>query len=87
VALGNASLLGIGYLLLRKWRLTAIAALGTAVLLDLIASTAETWYEILLLLWWAAGMAHGWFLARAARSRSYGAGSARGRSPSRSRWY
>jgi hypothetical protein len=64
VALGNASLLGIGYLLLRKWRLTAIAALGTAVLLDLIASTAETWYEILLLLWWAAGIAHGWFLAR-----------------------
>ncbi|GGS60499.1 hypothetical protein [Streptomyces violaceus] len=64
VALGNATLLGIGYLLLRKWRLAAIAALGTAVLLDLIASTAETWYEILLLLWWAAGIAHGWFLAR-----------------------
>ncbi|GAA2588801.1 hypothetical protein GCM10010304_36100 [Streptomyces roseoviolaceus] len=64
VALGNATLLGIGYLLLRKWRLAAIAVLGTAVLLDLIASTADTWYEILLILWWAACIAHGWFLAR-----------------------
>lgn len=64
VALGNATLLGIGYLLLRRWRLAAIAVLGTAVLLDLIASTAGTWYEILLLLWWSAGTAHGWFLAR-----------------------
>ncbi|MFF8229651.1 hypothetical protein [Streptomyces caelestis] len=64
VALGNATLLGIGYLLLRRWRLAAIAVLGTAVLLDLAASTAETRYEILLFLWWATGIAHGWFLAR-----------------------
>ncbi|GAP50130.1 hypothetical protein [Streptomyces azureus] len=64
VALGNATLLGIGYLLLGQWRLAAVAVLGTAVLLDLTASTAETWYEVLLLLWWAAGIAHGWFLAR-----------------------
>lgn len=46
VALGNATLLGIGYLLLRRWRLAAIAVLGTAVLLDLTASTARTRYEI-----------------------------------------
>ncbi|QCD57120.1 hypothetical protein [Streptomyces hawaiiensis] len=64
VALGNASLLGIGHLLLRRWRWAAIAALGTFVLLGLTARTAETWCEILLLLWWAAGIAHGWFLAR-----------------------
>ncbi|MFH8896655.1 hypothetical protein ACH4HG_09640 [Streptomyces coeruleorubidus] len=64
VALGNATLLGIGYLLLRQWRLAAVAVLGTALLLDLTASTAETLYEVLLLLWWAAGIAHGWFLAR-----------------------
>ncbi|GGX14265.1 hypothetical protein [Streptomyces lomondensis] len=63
-ALGNATLLGIGYLLLRQWRLAAVAVLGTAVLLGLTARTAEPWYEILLLLWWAAGTAHGWFLAR-----------------------
>lgn len=63
-ALGNASLLGIGYLLLGHWRPAAIAVLGTGMLLNLTASTAATWCEILLLLWWAAGIAHGWFLAR-----------------------
>ncbi|MDN3293005.1 hypothetical protein QWM81_02850 [Streptomyces ficellus] len=64
MALGNASLLGIGYLLLRQWRLAAIALLGTGMLLHLTASAAATWCELLLLLWWAAGIAHGWFLAR-----------------------
>jgi hypothetical protein len=63
-ALGNASLLGIGYLLLGRLRLAALAALGTVMLLGLIASSAATWCEVLLLLWWAAGIAHGWFLAR-----------------------
>ncbi|MGW3726358.1 tetratricopeptide repeat protein [Streptomyces sp. NPDC000851] len=64
VALGNASLLGIGYLLLGRWKPAAFAVVGTGWLLNLTASTAETWCEILLLLWWAAGIAHGWFLAR-----------------------
>ncbi|MFJ8592338.1 tol-pal system YbgF family protein [Streptomyces sp. NPDC093598] len=64
VALGNATLFGIGYVLLRRWRPAAIAVLGSAVLLDLTATTADSRYEILLLLWWAAGTAHGWFLAR-----------------------
>jgi hypothetical protein len=63
-ALGNASLLGIGYLLLGHWRPAALAVLGTGMLLKLTASAAATWCEILLLLWWAAGIAHGWFLAR-----------------------
>ncbi|MDG9702035.1 tol-pal system YbgF family protein [Streptomyces sp. DH37] len=63
-ALGNASLLGIGYLLLGRPRLAALAALGTVVLLGLTASAAATWCETLLLLWWAAGTAHGWLLAR-----------------------
>ncbi|KAF4410258.1 tetratricopeptide repeat protein [Streptomyces lycii] len=64
VAAGNASLLGIGYLLLGHRRLAAIAVLGTVVLLDLVATRAAAWSELLLLLWWAAGAAHGWFLAR-----------------------
>lgn len=64
VALGNASLLAIGYLLLGHRRGAAIAVLGTGTLLNLTASTAATWCEILLLLWWAAGVVHGWFLAR-----------------------
>lgn len=64
VALGNASLLGIGYLLLRRWKPAAFTLIGAVWLLDLTASNAETWCEILLLLWWAAGIGHGWFLAR-----------------------
>ncbi|PNG19983.1 hypothetical protein [Streptomyces cahuitamycinicus] len=64
VALGNATLLGIGYLLLRQRRLAAIAVLGTAVFVGLTARTAETRYEVLLLAWWVAGTAHGWFMAR-----------------------
>lgn len=63
-ALGNASLLGIGYLLIGSKRLAAIAVLGTGVLLRMVASSAATWWEILLLLWWVVGAAHGWFLAR-----------------------
>ncbi|GGZ90595.1 hypothetical protein [Streptomyces bluensis] len=63
-ALGNATLLGIGYLLLGRWKPAAVALIGTGWLLNLTASTAETWCEILLLLWWVAGIAHGWFLAR-----------------------
>lgn len=63
-ALGNATLLGLGYLLLRRWKSAAFALIGTGWLLNLTASTAETWCEILLLLWWAVGIAHGWFLAR-----------------------
>ncbi|MER7108320.1 hypothetical protein [Streptomyces sp. NPDC000229] len=63
-AIGNASLLGIGYLLLGHRRPAAIAVLGTGVLLELTAATAEVWCELLLLLWWAVCTAHGWFLAR-----------------------
>lgn len=62
-ALGNASLLGIGYLLLRRWKLAVFAVVGTGWLLNVIASTADTWAEILLLVWWVAGIAHGWSLA------------------------
>ncbi|MEE1931332.1 hypothetical protein V1J52_24750 [Streptomyces sp. TRM 70351] len=63
-ALGNASLLGIGYLLLGHRRLAALAALGTVFLLGLTASAAAAWCEAVLLLWWTAGTSHGWFLAR-----------------------
>ncbi|MEU9579215.1 hypothetical protein [Streptomyces chilikensis] len=64
VALGNASMLAIGHLLLGLRWPAAFALAGTGGLLALTASTAETWCEILLLLWWAANIAHGWFLAR-----------------------
>lgn len=64
VALGNASLLGVGYLLLRRWVYAAAAFAGTVVLLALLATAFRAvWLEIVVLAWWVAGIGHGWFLA------------------------
>ncbi|MGW3683722.1 hypothetical protein [Streptomyces prasinus] len=67
VALGNASLLGVGYLLMRRPGLFWIAGAVTSALVWTTVATAETWSEVLLLLWWAAAVAHGWLLARRRR--------------------
>ncbi|MFD4261127.1 hypothetical protein ACFWR9_26755 [Streptomyces sp. NPDC058534] len=64
VAVGNASLLGAGYLILGRRGLFWAGAVVTVALLWLTYSTAETWCEVLLLLWWAAMVAHGPWLAR-----------------------
>ncbi|MFC7824944.1 hypothetical protein [Streptomyces sp. NPDC057375] len=64
VALGNASLLGAGYLLLGRRALFWAAAVVTAALLWLTYAVAGTWCELLVVLWWAAVVAHGWWLAR-----------------------
>jgi hypothetical protein len=65
VALGNASLLGIGYLLLRKGWLAVLTTVVTVVLLIVLTeSTPEVWLEVVVVLWWVALIAHGWFLAR-----------------------
>lgn len=63
VALGNASLLGVGYLLMRWWRLAAAAVAVTVVLVSGLVSTEQESYEIAVLLWWAAVVIHGWYLA------------------------
>lgn len=63
-AFANASLLGLGYLLLGRRRLAGLAALGSCFLLAQAVSTEAAWAETLLLVWWAAGVAHGWYLAR-----------------------
>ncbi|WUI02917.1 hypothetical protein OHR68_14270 [Spirillospora sp. NBC_00431] len=63
VALGNASLLGIGYLMMRR-RATAVAAIAvTVVLVFFLVATAQWWSEIMVVLWWAVVIAHGWFAA------------------------
>lgn len=64
VALGNASLLGVGYLMLRRRGLAAAALTVTFVLVVRLVSTASPSYEVVALLWWTAVTAHGWFLAR-----------------------
>lgn len=65
VALGNASLLGIGYLMLRRWALAGLTDLVTVVLLVLLATAwRAVWFEVVVALWWVALVAHGWYLAR-----------------------
>ncbi|MEV1080889.1 hypothetical protein AB0I98_21990 [Streptomyces sp. NPDC050211] len=72
VALGNASLLGVGYLILRRRGFAAVALAVTFVLALRLGSTASPSYEIAMVVWWAAVIVHGWFLARR------GAGARRG---------
>ncbi|WP_166659396.1 hypothetical protein [Labedaea rhizosphaerae] len=63
-AIGNASLLGVGYFLMRRGVVAILSIFLTAVLLVLLATTwRTTWFEIVFLVWWVALIAHGWFLA------------------------
>lgn len=71
-AAGNASLLGIGYLLLGRRRIAVATGLVTILLLVLVLVTASLVLEILLVLWWAAMIVHGWRLARAGSSTAPG---------------
>jgi hypothetical protein len=64
VALGNASLLNVGYLMLGRRGLAALTGLVTLVLLIILGTAARTlWFEIVVLLWWFTLVAHGWYLA------------------------
>lgn len=78
VALGNASLLGVGYLLLRRRGLAVLAVAVTVVLVSLLVSTASPSYEVAVGVWWTAVIAHGWFLARGEAGRGEGQGAGRG---------
>lgn len=69
VALGNASLLGLGYFLIRRWVFGVLGLAGTAVLAVLLYHRREVGYEYGLLGWWLLQIAHGWFLAHRAPVR------------------
>ena len=69
VALGNASLLGVGYLMLRRRVLALAAVAGTTVLVAQLVRTASPSYEVAVVVWWAAVVVHGWFLARGGGGR------------------
>jgi hypothetical protein len=67
VAAGNASLFGVGYLLLGRRLLGVAAALISLVLLVVLGSVAHAgWVQWLLLAWWAGMIGHGWLAARGA---------------------
>lgn len=65
VLLGNASLLGVGYLFLRRWRLALLALAGTTALVIALAMTAGSPIVLTVLAVWGVAMAvHGWVLVR-----------------------
>jgi hypothetical protein len=64
VALANASLLGAGYVMLRRWRLALGSGLVTLALVTILATaTPSVWLVVTLQLWWAAVVGHAWHLA------------------------
>lgn len=76
VALGNASLLGVGYLMLRRRRLALAAVVVTVVPVSRLVSTADSAYEVAVL---------GWFLARGGGGGGGGRGGGAGRGAVRGR--
>jgi hypothetical protein len=65
VLLGNASLLGLGYLFLRRWRLALLALAGTTALVIALGVTAGSPVVLTALVVWGAAMVvHGWVLVR-----------------------
>lgn len=64
VALGNASLLGVGYLFLGHRLLALFQLAGTLTLAVVVWGHAEAWCEFAVLGWWLLTSAHGWYLAR-----------------------
>ncbi|MFC9910184.1 hypothetical protein [Streptomyces sp. NPDC127197] len=69
VAVGNASLLGVGYLLMGRRGLFLASGTVTVALVWTVVSVAEAWCEALLLVWWLVVIAHGWLLARGEQLR------------------
>ncbi|WP_280397363.1 hypothetical protein [Nocardia carnea] len=64
VALANASLLGVGYLMLGRRRLAAATLTATLALVAILVFAARSfWFEVVVLLWWSAVTAHGLRLA------------------------
>ncbi|MCI2415909.1 hypothetical protein MOQ72_00600 [Saccharopolyspora sp. K220] len=73
IALANASLLGAGYLMLGRRRLAIAAGSVTAVLVAMLAWVVPSvWFEVVVLLWWAAVVVHGWCLAGGRLTRQRG---------------
>lgn len=69
-ALGNATLLGLGYFFQRR-RLAAVSALmvSTTLVVLIVNTDQPAWvWRALLLLWWVAVIVHGWWTARRTRS-------------------
>jgi hypothetical protein len=66
---GNATALGLGYMLMRRRRLAAIAIIGTAFLLFALAAYPDNLpWRLLFGFWWLLMCLHAWHLTRGTRS-------------------
>lgn len=73
VALGNASLLGVGYAMLGRRGLAIVGALVSVALVAVLTLAVRTvWFEVIVLGWWAATIWHGWHLAGGRRQSRQG---------------
>lgn len=64
IAVANASLLSVGYFLMRRPLLAAGSLVVTSGLVVALCTAARTeWFEIVLVVWWLAMIVHGWYLA------------------------
>ncbi|MPZ81097.1 MAG: hypothetical protein GEV28_12165 [Actinophytocola sp.] len=73
VALGNASLLGVGYVLLGRRGLAAVAVTVSLGLLAVLAFVEGAgWFQGVVFAWWAAVAVHGFYLATSSRTRPSG---------------
>ena len=73
VVLGNATLLGIGYMLMRRPRLAMVSLIGSVSLLALIALYPHVVvWRLLLPVWWVALVVHSWLSAPGGRPAFFG---------------
>lgn len=64
VGLANASLLGVGYGMLRRPRIAVGTAAVSVVLVILLATAGRNgWFQGVVLAWWIGVTVHGWYLA------------------------
>lgn len=70
VVFGNASLLGIGYLFLRRPKPAAAALSGTVLFALILAADPDAvFWRILAALWWVGLIVHSWWLTRPTAER------------------
>lgn len=77
---GNATALGLGYMLMGRRRLAAIAIIGTAFFLFTLAAAPDNLpWRLLFGLWWLLTCLHAWHLTRGTRSELLDTGHRRDR--------
>jgi hypothetical protein len=66
VAVGNASLLGIGYVLMKRFGFAVLNLMVVGALLIFLLVLKKPWCELALVAWWVISIVHGFLLANSA---------------------